>query len=85
MFSSAAVDAAVVAAPLPWATSRGAISAICRSDSPGRVAIRFCRSTSCPRKEPLKRCCDTVAPSIAENCCFTCSAIALSAAEPGVG
>ena len=83
--SIAAVAAAVVAAPLPCATSRGAISAICRSDSPGSVAIRFCMSTPWPRNVPLKRCSATVAPSIAEKCCFTCWAIALSAAEPGVG
>ena len=38
---SAAVAAALVVAPLPRATSRGAISAIWRFESPGRVAIRL--------------------------------------------
>ena len=83
--SIAAVAAAVVTAPLPCATSRGAISAIWRSDSPGRVAIRLRRSTSWPWKEPPKRCSATVAPSMEEKCCLTCSAIALSASEPGDG
>ncbi len=62
--SSAAVAAAPVVAPLPRATSRGAISAISRLDSPGNVAIRLRMSTWCPLKEPSKRCSDTVAPSI---------------------
>src|SRR5512144_397390 len=83
--SIAAVAAALVTAPLPRATSRGAISAIWRFDSPGRVAIRLRRWTSWPWKLPSKRCSETVAPSIDENCAPTCSAIALSAAEPGVG
>ena len=83
--SIAAVDAALVTAPLPSATSRGAIRAICRFDSPGSVAIRLRRWTSWPLKEPSKRCSETVAPSIAENWLLTWSAIPLSAAEPGVG
>jgi len=46
--AAAAVAAALVTAPLPCATSRGAIRAIWRFDSPGRVAIRLRRSTSRP-------------------------------------
>src|SRR4051794_2285951 len=83
--SIAAVDAALVRAPLPSATSLGAIRAIWRLDSPGRVAIRLRRWTSFPWKVASKRCSERVAPSIAENRVLTWSAIALSAAEPGVG
>jgi hypothetical protein len=39
--SRVAVAAALVVAPLPPAVSRGAITAICRFDSPGMVAIKL--------------------------------------------
>src|SRR3954464_330482 len=81
----AAVAAALVVAPLPRETSRGAISASCRFDSPGMVAIRLRRWTPWPLSDASKLCSETAAPSIAVKWLFTCSASLSSAAEPGVG
>ena len=68
---SAAVAATLVVAPLPRATSRGAISGdLAARTRPGRVAIRFRISTSCRSNEPSKLCSETVAPGIAANWLF---------------
>ena len=83
--SIAAVAAMLVTAPLPVSTSRGAISAIWRSESPGRVAIRLRSSTSSPCTGASNFCSATVAPGIDEKLDFTRSASFWSESDPGRG
>ena len=69
--SRIAVEGMLVAAPLPSATSRWAISAIWRSELPGRVSSRFRRSTSSPSNDASKVCSATSADGIASKRSWT--------------